>query len=200
MLRPPLGSERARVIGLLDDFQAAERAGAEAVGRWIVACADARLRGGLRVIRARDRRHAALAEARLRSLGGVPGARPSRELAAVCGVGADPRVSDRSKLALILGRLLAREDAPLGEPGRAAALGRFGSAALSDEQKLATLLARYPEDTSATRPITDVLDHLDDDLETREILRLVAEGETATMAWLRAYHAGLVRPALAPRA
>ncbi len=67
MLRPPPGSERARVIGLLDAFQAAERAGVEAVGRWIVACADARLRGGLRMIRARDRRHAALAEARLRS-------------------------------------------------------------------------------------------------------------------------------------
>ena len=43
MLRPPPGSERARVIGLLDAFQAAERAGAEAVGCWIVACADARL-------------------------------------------------------------------------------------------------------------------------------------------------------------
>ncbi len=115
MLRPPPGSERARVIGLLDAFQAAERAGVEAVGRWIVACADARLRGGLRMIRARDRRHAALAEARLRSLGGVPGARPSRELAALCGVVADPGVSDRSKLALLLGRLPAREDAPLGE-------------------------------------------------------------------------------------
>src|SRR5216110_4024887 len=113
MLRLPLGSERARVIGLLDDFQAAERAGAEAVGRWIVACADARLRGGLRVIRARDRRHAALAEARLRALGGVPAARPSRELAALCGVVADPGVSDRSKLAMLVGRLPGPEDGPL---------------------------------------------------------------------------------------
>src|SRR5439155_1146564 len=212
MLRPLPGSERARVIWLLDAFQAAERAGVEAVGRWIVACADARLRGGLRVIRARDRRHAALAEARLRSLGGVPGARPSRELAALCGVVADPGVSDRSKLALLLGRLPAREDAPLGElvrraegdaetrallaePVRAAALERFGSERVSDEQKLAALLARYPDDTSATRPITEVLDRLHHDPETREILRLVAEGEAATVAWLRAYHAGLMRPA-----
>ena len=93
----------------------------------------------------------------------------------------------------------AAPSAALAEPVRAAAIERFGSAALPDEQKLATLLARYPEDTSATRPITDVLDRLDDDLETREILRLVAEGETATIAWLRAYYAGLVRPALAPR-
>ncbi len=103
-------------------------------------------------------------------------------------------------LAERLGEMGAAPSAALAEPVRAAAIERFGSAALPDEQKLATLLARYPEDTSATRPITDVLDHLDDDLETREILRLVAEGETATIAWLRAYHAGLVRPALAPRA
>src|SRR5438093_233973 len=198
MLRPLPGSERARVIWLLDAFQAAERAGVEAVGRWIVACADARLRGGLRMIRARDRRHAALAEARLRSLGGVPGARPSRELAALCGVVADPGVSDRSQLALLaerLGEMGVAPSAALAEPVRAAALERFGSERVSDEQKLATLLARYPDDTSATRPITDVLDRLHHDPETREILRLVAEGEAATVAWLRAYHAGLVRPA-----
>jgi len=28
---------------------------------------------------------------------------------------------------------------------------------------------------------------------------VVAEGEAATVAWLRAYHAGLVRPAPGPR-
>jgi len=120
MLRPPSGAERARVIVLLDTFQAAERAGVEAVGRWLLACSDPRLRGGLRVIRVRDRRHAALAEARLRSLGGVPGASPSRALAALCGVVADPGVSDRSKLALLLGRLPARDDAPLEQLARGA--------------------------------------------------------------------------------
>jgi len=36
-----------------------------------------------------------------------------------------------------------------------------------------------------------VLELLDPDLETRELLRLVAEGEGATVAWLRAYHASL---------
>jgi hypothetical protein len=108
------GPDAARVIGLLDAFQAAERAGAEAVGRWIAGCADARLRGGLKVIRARDARHAALAEARLRALGGVPAARVGRELAALCGVVADPGVSDRSKLAMLIGRLPTSDDAPLG--------------------------------------------------------------------------------------
>ena len=114
MFRQDPGPEPARVIGLLDAFQAAERAGAEAVGRWIGACADPRLRGGLKVIRARDARHAALAEARLRALGGAPGARVGRELAALCGVVADPGVSDRSKLALLVGRVPVSEDGPLG--------------------------------------------------------------------------------------
>jgi hypothetical protein len=104
------GRERTRVIGVLDAFQAAERAGADAVERWIAACADARLRGGLRVIEARDRRHAALAEARLRALGGVPAAEPSRDLAAVCVVVADPAVSDRSKLAMLCARFATSGD------------------------------------------------------------------------------------------
>jgi len=101
-------------------------------------------------------------------------------------------------LAERLGEMGARPSAQLAEPVRAAALERFGSALLSDERKLATLLARYPDDGSATRPIAEVLERLDQDLETREILRLVADGEAATLAWLRAYYAGLVRPALAP--
>jgi hypothetical protein len=108
-----LEGERGRLMGLLDAFQAAERAGAEAVGRWIAACGDPRLRGGLRVIRARDARHAALAEARLRALGGVPGARPTRELSALCGVVADPGVSDRSKLAMLVRRLPEPDETPL---------------------------------------------------------------------------------------
>ena len=111
-------SERMRVIGLLDAFQAAERAGAEAVGRWITACADDRLRAGLRVIRTRDRRHAALAEWRLRELGGEPRARVSRDLAAVCSVVADPGVSDRSKIDVLLDRVPPTADSPLAEFAR----------------------------------------------------------------------------------
>src|SRR2546426_10176525 len=101
MLRPPPGSERARVIWLLDAFQAAERAGVEAVGRWIVACADARLRGGLRMVRARDRRHAAASQAPLRSLRGAPGAPPRPPLAPRCGVAAAPGGSAPPELVLL---------------------------------------------------------------------------------------------------
>lgn len=107
--------ERAQVIGILDGFQAAERAGADAVERWIAACRDPRLRGGLRVIRERDRRHAVLAEARLRALGGEPAALPSRDLIALCGVLADAGVSDRSKLALLVARVPPHRDEPLAD-------------------------------------------------------------------------------------
>ena len=83
--------------------------------------------------------------------------------------------------------------AMLNEAVRTSALTRFGSNDVSDEEKLAQVLARYPDDHAATRPITGILERLDHDLETREILRLVAEGEGATVAWLRAYHAGLAQ-------
>jgi hypothetical protein len=104
---------RPHVVELLDTFQAAERAGATAVGRWLAACGDPRLRGGLRVICVRDRRHAALVEERLRALGGVPSARPSRALAALCEVVGDPGVSDRSKLAMLLARFPVTAPPPL---------------------------------------------------------------------------------------
>jgi hypothetical protein len=93
------------LIALLDALHAAERAGADAVEHWVASCRDPGLRGGLRVICARDRRHAALAEARLRALGGVPSATVGPDLTALCGVVADPGVSDRSKLTLLLARL-----------------------------------------------------------------------------------------------
>ncbi len=83
--------------------------------------------------------------------------------------------------------------AALADGVRAAALARFGSPLDSDEEKLAFFLARYPDDAAATRPIARVLDELGDDPETRELLRLVADSEAATVAWLRAYHHGLGR-------
>ena len=97
--------------------------------------------------------------------------------------------------------LLAERLQEMGEPCDAVvddgirrdALARFGSEVLPDEDKLRLVLRRYPDDESVSRPITRILEQLDHDLETREILRLVADGEGATVAWLRAYEAGLAR-------
>jgi hypothetical protein len=78
---------------------------------------------------------------------------------------------------------------------RAAAVARFASAAVSDEEKLALFLVRYPDDRAAARPFEVLLGDVGGaDPETRELLGLVADAEVATVAWLRAYLAGLARP------
>jgi hypothetical protein len=288
---------------LLDDLQAAEEAGAEALGLWIATCEDRRLRGGLRVIRARDLAHARLARRRLAAFGEAATPVTSRQMQSLRGLLGARDVSSRSKLAILLARFPARVDesvpdavaaldddetralletvhdddrvslrwlreiheeapeteAPGGAPAppavpefldalRAAesanaevfgawrvacglpglrggletiaereathaalaaerlhelggaararvddarvaeARERFGTAAASDEQKLALLAARYPDDAAVTAPLHGALETFGDDVETREMVRLVAAGEAATFAWLRSYH------------
>ncbi len=296
-------SERARVIGLLDELQAAERAGSHALGQWITTCRHPALRGGLRVMRARDASHAALAEGRLRALGGVPVARVTENLAALCGMLTAADLADRAKIAILLARfpgevydpfadvirqiendgetralletigdderaslawlrevkdvddtppvetdgtatvefldalraaetagaevfvawiavctlgglrgglrtiaareatqaaLLAERLRELGgwphatvpPPVRTVALSRFGARDVADESKLAAVLRRYPDDAA---PVTSIRMAAEGaDAETRALLRLIAAGEGATMAWLRAYHAAVV--------
>jgi hypothetical protein len=87
--------------------------------------------------------------------------------------------------------------AAVAEGVRAAALACFGSPAMADEEKLALFLARYPDDAVAVEPILAVCGGLAGDPETQELLHLIAEGEGATVAWLRAYERGL-HPATTP--
>jgi len=70
---------------------------------------------------------------------------------------------------------------------RAAALDRFGNGETDDEHKLALFLARYDQDGAVTAPIEAVMDEVTQDAETHEFLRLIATGEAASVAWLRAY-------------
>src|SRR5437899_12988479 len=113
MLRHEADDQTREIVGLLDEFQAAERAGAEAVDRWVAVCRDARLRGGLKVIRTRDFGHASLAEGRLRALGGLPSARVGRDLASLLAMLASPEVSDRAKLTALLARFPGQREVPL---------------------------------------------------------------------------------------
>jgi len=147
-----VSAEAAALITLLDALQAAERAGADALERWIASCCDPRLRGGLRVICARDRSHAALAEGRLRALGGVPTATAGRELQAVCGVVADPGISDRSKLALLIARLAGGVEGTFAHAGRTSEV---------DAETHALLAAIGEDDLGSVRWLRAVHDALD---------------------------------------
>lgn len=147
-----MSAEAAELISLLDALQAAERAGADALERWVGCCRDPRLRGGLRVICARDRSHAALAEARLRALGGVPTAAVGPELLAVCGVVGDPEVSDRAKLGLLLARLAG---------GVEGTLAQFARTSEVDAETHALLIAIGEDDRASVRWLRAINDALD---------------------------------------
>jgi hypothetical protein len=129
-------TRRPPAVALLDELQAAERAGAAALGEWIAACVDPVLRAGLRVVRARDLAHAALATDRLRALGGEPGAEAPPRLASLCSLVASADLSDPSKLAI----LLSRVPPPTADP-----LGGIG-AALGDDPETRALLEGMADD------------------------------------------------------
>jgi hypothetical protein len=63
-------SEREMLARFLDDFRAAEVAGATVVAVWAAIAQDPVVRGGLRAIADRERRHGDLLAERLREIGG----------------------------------------------------------------------------------------------------------------------------------
>jgi hypothetical protein len=70
-------------------------------------------------------------------------------------------------------------------PDAAAVAARWASSDWSDAQKLDALLARQGSPEAVAAPVVRLARAADD--ETRAMLLLVADGEQATIAWLRAY-------------
>ena len=141
----------ARLARLLDALRAAEVAGAAALGRWLEHCADPALRGGLRVVRARDQAHASLVAERLAALGGAAGVGPDGRLVSLCALLGGSGHSDRAKLGVLVARLPAEGQDPAGPLGP---------------------LARAAGDDRETRGILDTI--ADDDRVSMSWLRAVA--------------------------
>jgi hypothetical protein len=69
----------------------------------------------------------------------------------------------------------------------AAARAWYGAPARGDEDKLARLLDPGGASRAPLAAIEEFMETLAEDVETREILRLIGAGEAATLAWLTAY-------------
>lgn len=143
-----MAPSRVSLHALLDEMQAAEEIGAEALGLWIAVCADPRLRGGLRVIQARDLAHVRLARRRLTTLGGAGGDTTPQKLQHLCGVLAAPDVSNRSKLAILLSRFPARSDDALPELVQA----------IDDDESRALLETIHDDDRVSLRWLREMSD------------------------------------------
>ncbi|TFH23614.1 MAG: hypothetical protein E4H03_05765 [Myxococcales bacterium] len=94
----------SRVVDRLDVYRAAEQSGADALEIWADLSDDAALVGGLRTAAAREARHAALLEQRLRELGGIPRAQIPDSIACYNDALTDPDATDLQRLELLVER------------------------------------------------------------------------------------------------
>ena len=65
-----------------------------------------------------------------------------------------------------------------------AARGALAAREVSDLEKLQTLVARYADVDTAVRPIRNVIRQIEDDLETKALLRAILDEEIATLRWI----------------
>lgn len=90
----------------------------------------------------------------------------------------------------LLGNRLAeiggRPEKSLPETGREASRARFGSREVSDGEKIREIVRRLKDVESAVAPIREVIDQIEEDRETRNLLASILEDEAATVRWFHA--------------
>ncbi len=64
----------------------------------------------------------------------------------------------------------------------------FASTEITDEEKLKTLVDLFGDGEEFLRPVTDLINQIVDDLQTREMLRTILDDERETVAWIQAIH------------
>jgi len=89
-------------------------------------------------------------------------------------------------LAARLDEIGVKPAASLPESFRDAARARLGSAQVSDADKIADFLERIPDEDAAIGPIREVIEQIEDDVETRALLENILEDERATIRWFHA--------------
>lgn len=139
-------SERDRIVHLLQMYRSTESFNAHFLPLWADVTANEGLKGGLRMVQAREGVHARLMRERLRELGETTFVEVSEERRA--------------------------RDVPY-----------FASPERSDVEKLEVLVHLFTDIDHYFKPITDLIDDIREDLQTRELLRTIIDDEYATVKW-----------------
>lgn len=136
-------SPRDRLIACLDEFRAGEALGESSLGAWIHVCRDSALRGGLRVVQAREASHARLLAERIKELGGALCFEiPDSTYEQVMASSASTETSDAAKVAAFVARF--------PDPERAVAPIHAVADSLVDDPETLSLLRNIAEDERAT--------------------------------------------------
>jgi DNA-binding ferritin-like protein len=136
-------SPRDRVIAFLDEFRAGEALGESSLGAWIHVCRDSTLRGGLRVVQAREASHARLLAERIKELGGALHFEiPDATYEQVMTRSASSETCDAEKVAAFVARF--------PDPERAVAPIHAVADTLDDDPETQSLLRTIADDERAT--------------------------------------------------
>ena len=84
-------------------------------------------------------------------------------------------------LAARLHELGGKENACLPASFAEATQARLASARISDVDKLREVLSRLPNAEAATAPLREVIEQIEDDLESRLLLELIVADEASTI-------------------
>lgn len=150
----PSPDERDLIVHLLQAYQSTEYFNAQYLPLWSKASPHESVRGGLRIVQAREAIHARVMRSRLRELGETSFIEVPRER--------------------------HHRDLPF-----------FASPERSDLEKLQLLVHLFEDTGGFFKPITDLIDGIQRDWQTREILRTILDDEYATVKWFMRMHSTL---------
>lgn len=152
-------TEKERIVHLLQMYHSTEGFNASFLTRWIEATSNQSVKGGLRMVQAREAIHARLMRERLKELG---------ETTFV-------EVSEERRI----------NEVPF-----------FASKERGDVEKLALLVSLFNDVDYFMEPLTTLVDEIQEDLQSKELLRMILDNEYASVKWFAKMHQQLSAAAI----
>jgi hypothetical protein len=79
-----------------------------------------------------------------------------------------------------------RAQAEVSEERRQKEIPFFSSAQISDREKLQVLANLFGNPDAFLKPVTDLVNDISEDLQTKELLRTIADDEYESIKWIQA--------------